>query len=170
MATAGAAERAAAELARIDIQERDRLFKLPAIDQPLLAQLGGKIRFLGYSLDQGQIKAGETLSLTLYWQGMAACDVSYSVFTHLLDEKSRLFGQSDGLPAGGALPTTHWAPQEIVVDQHRIPVSAGAIPGEYHVEVGMYHSASGQRLPVQDESGVTLGDHLLLESSVFVMR
>jgi 4-amino-4-deoxy-L-arabinose transferase-like glycosyltransferase len=170
LAAADAVGLAQAELGRVEVQERDCLFQVPAIDHRLVAQLGGKIRLLGYDLEEEQVSAGETLCLTLYWQAMAECDVSYTVFTHLLDEDARLCGQRDGLPAGGALPTTLWVPQEIIVDQYEIPVSAYAPPGEYLVEVGMYEAASGQRQPIQDEMGKALGDRLLLDSRIRVTR
>jgi 4-amino-4-deoxy-L-arabinose transferase-like glycosyltransferase len=170
LVVAGTVELAQAELGKIEVQARDCLFQMPAIGHPLLARLGEKIRFLGYDLDEEQVRAGETLHLTLYWQALAECDVSYTVFTHLLDRNARLSGQSDGLPAAGALPTNLWLPQEIVIDEHELPVSAQALPGHYLIEIGMYQAASGQRLAVQDEIGEALGDHLLLGSRIRVAR
>lgn len=170
LAAADAVELAQAELGKVEVQGRDCLFQMPAIGHRLAAQLGGKIRLLGYDLEEEQVRAGETLCLTLFWQAVAECDVSYTVFTHLLDGNGRLRGQSDSLPAGGALPTTVWVPQEIIVDRYKIPVSAHALPGEYFVEVGMYQAASGQRLPIQDGMGRSLGDRLLLDSRIRVTR
>jgi 4-amino-4-deoxy-L-arabinose transferase-like glycosyltransferase len=170
LAAAGTIEPTQADLGKVKVQARDCLFQAPAIGHSLVAQFGGHIRFLGYHLHEEQVKAGETLHLTLYCQALAECDVSYTVFTHLLDGNALIRGQSDGLPAAGALPTNLWLPQEIVIDQHDIPVSARAQPGSYFIEIGMYQAASGQRLAVQDEMGKALGDHLLLDSKIGVMR
>jgi hypothetical protein len=170
LAAADAAESARAELGSVEVQGRDCLFQVPAIDHRMAAQLGDKIRLLGYDLAEVRVRAGGTLCLTLYWQAVAECDVSYTVFTHLLGESERICGQKDSLPVGGALPTTLWVPQEIVVDQYRVPVSAHAPPGKYLVEVGMYEAASGQRLGIRDGGGKVHGDHLLLDSRIYVTR
>jgi 4-amino-4-deoxy-L-arabinose transferase-like glycosyltransferase len=170
LAVADAAELAHTELRSVEIQGRDCLFQMPAIGHPMAARLGDTIRLLGYDFEEERVRAGGTLCLTLYWQAVAECDVSYTVFTHLLDESARICGQKDGLPAGGALPTTLWVPQEIIVDQYEIPVSADAPSGEYLVEVGMYEAASGQRLGIRDEGGEAHGDHILLDRRIFVTR
>jgi hypothetical protein len=76
LAAADAVELAQAELGKVEVQGRDCLFQMPAIDHRLATQLGGKIRLLGYDLEEEQVRAGETLCLTLFWQAVAECDVS----------------------------------------------------------------------------------------------
>ncbi|MFQ6059592.1 MAG: hypothetical protein ACE5MB_12015, partial [Anaerolineae bacterium] len=90
------------------------------------------------------------------------------VFTHLLDGGSRLWGQRDSLPLGGARPTTGWVPGEVLVDEYEIVVDPATPPGEYVIEIGMYQAATGQRLPVLDEEGQIVGDRILLSTAVVV--
>lgn len=170
LAGAEARDPAEATLGQVEVQGRARTFQVPAIDHALVAQLGERIRLLGYDLGEEQIAAGGILHLTLYWQALAECDVSYTVFTHLLDENSRIWGQKDNPPGRGALPTTGWVPGEVIVDEYEIQVNANAPSGEYLVKVGMYEAATGQRLPISDQAGKALGDHILLDTSVVVTR
>jgi 4-amino-4-deoxy-L-arabinose transferase-like glycosyltransferase len=159
-----------AVLGAIEIQGRPRLFDAPAIAFPQEAWLGEGIRLLGYDLDEREVMAGEKVRLTLYWQADSEIDVSYTVFTHLLDENWRLWGQKDGVPGGGAAPTTGWMPGEVIVDEYEIEVDADAPVGAYLLEIGMYEAATGERLPISDGAGGLLGDQIILDSPVTVVR
>ena len=133
------------------------------ISHPMLATLGDQVRFLGYDLSPESVRAGEALSFTLYWQALRPMDVSYSVFTHLLGPSDQVLGQMDGIPGGGANPTTQWQPGEVIADEYTFIVQAGAPPGEHPLEVGMYRLETATRLPVTDAGGQLVpGDRILL--------
>jgi hypothetical protein len=140
-------------LASLNVEGRSRLFTPPPIDNPLEAYLGEEVKLLGYDLNTKTMQPGETIYLTLYWQALAEMEESYTVFTHLLDEGDRIWGQKDSIPGGGALPTTGWLPGEIIADEYVIPVDPQAPEGEYILEVGIYLAETGQRLPVRYPSG-----------------
>ena len=91
----------------------------------------------------------------------------YTVFTHLLGSYNPLtngppWGGHDTRPGGGTYPTTVWEAGEIVIDEYGIPIQADAPPGEYQLEVGMYHLATMEKLPVLDDSGAVRDDRILL--------
>jgi hypothetical protein len=133
------------------------------VSHPMLATLGDQVRFLGYDLPSESVRAGEALSFTLYWQALRPMDVSYSVFTHLLGPSEQVLGQKDGIPGGGANPTTQWQPGDVIADEYTLIVQAGAPPGEHPLEVGMYRLETSTRLPVTDEGGQLVpGDRILL--------
>jgi len=157
-------------LGTIAVSGRQRLFELPAaVQHPMQADLGGQIRFVGYDLPQGDASPGGVLPLTLYWQALRRMDTSYTVFTHLLDEESRIWGQQDNVAVQGTYPTTGWLPGEVIVDQYQIHVRDDAAPGRYQIEIGVYDAATGIRLPVVGSADqALLGDHLLLEEVVAV--
>lgn len=139
------------------------------ISHPLNLVLGGRIRLLGYDLEATTYHPGDTVNLTLYWLADEPVSQRYKVFTHLLGETYNpasgnfLWGQWDSEPVGGKRPTTLWLPGEVIVDEYAIPLSAQAPSGRYQLEVGMYWGASGERLPVTDDLGQLLGDHIMLE-------
>ncbi|MFQ6014442.1 MAG: hypothetical protein ACE5NP_03235, partial [Anaerolineae bacterium] len=136
----------AVKLASVKVLERDRLYVVPPIQHPLDARLGDAIRFLGYDVDRESVEPGGMVELTLYWQGLAHPERPYKVFTHLLDEESRIWGQHDSQPGQDMYPTNTWLRGEIVIDRHPIAIQSGAPPGEYWLEIGMYEEATGQRL------------------------
>ncbi len=157
-------------LTAIDIQGRAGLFEVPPIAHPLPAALGDGIRLLGYDVAGTELRGGDTLRLTLIWQAVGETDVSYTVFTHLLDGESRIWGQQDSVPGGGSLPTTSWLPGEVLIDEYTLELSEDAPPGEYVLEIGMYEATTGQRLPIHDATGSPSGDHLCLDTPILVTR
>ena len=138
-------------------------FTPPTIQHPLEANLGDRVRFLGYDLNTISVKTGDTLHLTLYWQALAEMDESYTVFTHLLDKNNRIWGQRDNMPRDGTLPTICWVKGEIIVDGYDIPIQPDALPGQYVIEIGMYQLDIGQRLPIIGPEGQVIDDRILLE-------
>lgn len=134
-----------------------------AIYHPLHLNLGSRVALLGYALNTDRLAPGETLLLTLYWQTLAPMDRRYTVFTHLLDATNRIRGQMDSEPLGGSLPTDLWTVGQVIQDNYALTVDAGAAPGPYLLEAGMYLLATGERLPVYDPAGgEPLGDRVVL--------
>lgn len=150
-------------LGQIEVQGRARQFTIPEVQYPMEARLGQSIQLLGYDLSSNEVTAAGTLELTLYWQALQEMEISYTVFTHLLDAENHIWGQKDSVPGGGALPTTSWVPEEIIPDEYKIILDPETPPGEYVMEIGMYHVSTGQRLPIYDLRGELQGDRLLLE-------
>jgi hypothetical protein len=168
LAGVAAGEAVAATLRGIEVQGRPRLFQVPDMGHPQGAQLGEAIQFLGYDLPENPVRAGDVLRLTLYWQALQESTRSYTVFTHLLDANSCIWGQKDSLPGGGALPTTGWMVGEVLVDNYEIVVDPNTPPGKYFLEIGMYNAATDERLPASDQAGTMMGDHLILDTPVVV--
>jgi hypothetical protein len=139
------------------------------ISQPMFATLGDQVRFLGYDLESDQVRAGETLSFTLYWQAMRPLEISYSVFTHLLGPSNKVLGQQDGIPRGGTYPTVLWPPGEVVADSYRLTVDPNAPPGSHPLEVGLYQLETAQRLPVNDANGRPVPEDRILLPSIAVL-
>jgi hypothetical protein len=159
-----------ANLVEITVEGWSRSFKSPTISNPQAAQWGTTVRFLGYDMPQAPVQAGDVLPLTLYWQATGEPAVSYKVFTHLIDASLVIWGQQDSIPGGGDRPTTGWAPGEVITDEYRLPVRADAPAGAYVVEIGLYQPETGERLPVTDDAGQALGDRILLDTAVQVVR
>jgi len=151
-----------ASLGRVQVRGRPHQFDVPEIQRPLEARLGDGVLFLGYDLSSEDVKPSDTLHLTLYWQALSEMQVSYTVFTHLLDPGQRVWGQLDSIPGTGAMPTTSWLGGEVITDRYEIVVNSEAPPGEYTVEIGMYDADTGQRLPVYGDDQALEGDRLLL--------
>jgi 4-amino-4-deoxy-L-arabinose transferase-like glycosyltransferase len=137
-----------------------RIFKAPPMDHALDVQLGQGLALLGFDGPQAQVKPGEDVRLTLYWKPPAQQNGNYKVFAHLLDDNGKVWGQHDDFPAFGSYPMTEWQRDEIVGDRIRIELPADIPPGVYHVFVGMYDPATGERLPLLRDGQRLKGDTL----------
>jgi hypothetical protein len=150
-------------LGHLEIQGRPRQFVAPEIQHPLEARVGEGVLFLGYDLRSDEVWPGDSLQLTLYWQALEEMQISYTVFTHLLDAEEHVWGQMDSIPLSGAAPTTGWMPGEVFADPYDIVVAPDAPPGVYVFEIGMYDATTGQRLPVLGAPGQPEDDRILLQ-------
>jgi hypothetical protein len=104
---------------------------------------------LGYQLEPGRIRPGSPVTLRLYWRALSEMDISYKVFTHILDARAeQVLVQRDDEPRQGAAPTTGWLPGEVLADEYRLHLPASTPSGEYPVELGLYDPRTGERLPL----------------------
>jgi hypothetical protein len=149
-------------LAEITVEAVERLWEPPPIAYPLRAKFGDSIELLGFDVRESAVEPGGLIGLTLYWRALGPTDISYKVFTHLLDGSGSRVGQKDSIPVGGARPTTGWVAGELLVDSYEIAVDEGESNLPYQVAVGFYHPVSGARLPAYDGDGIRLEDDRLL--------
>jgi mannosyltransferase len=129
-----------------------RQFTLPAdLTAALDVQLPDVGTLVGYRLDEDRAIPGENLQVTLYWRAGQPTDQNYSVFVHL--ESDRVWAQHDAWPADGKKPTSTWAREEVISDQHVVLIGKDVPPGSYRLVVGMYDAATLQNLPAFESNG-----------------
>ncbi|MDO8673274.1 MAG: glycosyltransferase family 39 protein [Dehalococcoidia bacterium] len=138
------------------VTSRVRVFNAPAIAYPTATDYGGVIELLGYDVQPAPdrpLAAGQELSLTLHWKSLKEVKDSYKVFTQLLGDDQKIYGQRDSIPLDGLAPTNEWAPGEIIRDNYRLPVQPGAPNGKYRLVVGLYEPVTGRRIPLANGAG-----------------
>lgn len=135
-----------------------------AVSHPLDADFGDLIALRGFDTSQHTPSAGETMTLTLYWQALQSPPHSYTTFVHVLDAAGNLVAQSDVVPGGGQWPTDTWKAGEWVTDEVLLSLPSTLPVGEYRLLVGWYVWETGERLPLRGEEA---GDALtLMELSI----
>jgi hypothetical protein len=153
------------ELTVITTIDRPHVFEAPdpAIDLNII--FGQQAKLIGMDLPRSQLKAGETLPLTLYWQALAPLDKNWTVFIHLINQEGHIITQQDQIPGAGQFPTTGWVPNEYLVDPYHLAVPADAAPGSdiYKLRIGLYDDNDFSHMPVT-EAGKTPNDYIVLES------
>jgi len=131
---------------------------VPATVTRTSIDLGTQVQLIGYEFSSPAIRAGEPLTVTLYWQTKGLLLTSYKSFVHVTDASGQLVAQSDAVPRDWTYPTSAWFPNERVVDPHRLDIARN-VTGPLEVWIGMYDPDTLQRLAyTNDPSGqVRLG-------------
>lgn len=94
------------DLGLIPVTVPERQFTVSSISRPMGLRLGETATLLGYDLGTTALRAGETLTLTLYWRSDRPTEQSYTVSVHLVGPDGRIYAQRDLPPVGGVRPTT----------------------------------------------------------------
>jgi hypothetical protein len=137
----------------VRLSDRRRVYRVPRMEHRLSVRLGDSISLLGYDLSSHTARAGQDVTVTLYWRAEADGEDWFKVFTHLVGAQRMLLTQHDSLPDSGAAPTSEWVAGEVIVDRHTLSLPSDAPGGVYTVTVGMYSPDTGERLVARDASG-----------------
>ncbi|MFC2046376.1 glycosyltransferase 87 family protein [Chloroflexota bacterium] len=87
------------------------------------------------ALDAEPLSSGDILRLTMHWRHLEGPDTEYKVFLHLISEGGQIHAQRDvPLESAGRVQR---------VGMHLPP---GLAPGAYHLRIGVYDPATGDRL------------------------
>ncbi len=123
-------------------------------------RFGDAIRLDAAGLSPTILQPGDIARVLLRWQIDAPLPTAYKTTLQLLDSTNQILAQVDSEPAGGARPTTSWQPGETMSDPYGLPIPLASPPGDYRLILALYDPATGVRLPVTTNEGVS--DHLLL--------
>jgi hypothetical protein len=146
------------------VQQRQREFSVPSLQQEVNANLGDELRFLGFEIPSRKVQAGSGLSLIWYWQALRTMTADYTLYVQVLsDQDLSHWGGVDHVPLG-YYPTRAWVPHEVVSDQTMVSIRHDAPPGVYRLHVGAYSLQDGQvkYLPLTTEDGLTNTNHVMI--------
>lgn len=123
---------------------------------------GHTLELLGYDVRTPQAKPGEVVEVVTYWRITSTFDREAVLFTHALtgDLARPILAQQDSLD----VPSWNWTPGDAFAQVHRFAIPPDAAPGIYPLEVGVYTREGGPRLPVYDQAGSAVGDHVVIGS------
>jgi hypothetical protein len=106
------------------------------------------LRLAGYDLPNDTFRPGQTLPLTLYWQGLTPIDEDYQIFVHLVDESGAQVAGFDKSPLDGWWPTSAWEPGQTFDDAYPLALPENLPPGRYELRAGLYRLSDFYRLPL----------------------
>jgi hypothetical protein len=131
---------------------------------------GDELILTGADLGERMAEAGDLLKIALRWQAQQEMGRDYSLSLRLVDEERHLWGQQDKLLENtftshweGSVEvvarahTSQWASGEVVIDECSLPVLPGTPPGEYQLELVLYHFETGEELGVLNDNGTLVG-------------
>ncbi|MBN1876495.1 MAG: glycosyltransferase family 39 protein [Anaerolineae bacterium] len=118
------------------------------------ANFTDEIALVGYTLEPRALQGGESCTVTLYWQVLVEPRYDYAIFAQVLDTEYNVWGSHDG---GGVI----WTPGEVVTVTRQIPLRPETPPGNYPLQVGLFHKEAG-RLRVITSDGREVDERVLL--------
>jgi hypothetical protein len=108
------------------------------------------------------LRPGETLTLTLFWEGLADMEKNYSVFAYVQGGDTQIWARTDSWPLKGDAPTAAWKVGQQVTDPYALTIDPHTPPGVYDVEIGIYLAETMARLRLITPDGRLVDDHLFL--------
>jgi len=150
---------------QLEILPTERNFVPPQnMDMTLSADFSGKAVLIGANCTHNcRAAAGETVTLTLYWQATAAFETDFTIFTHLLGPEEAVVINADHAPPK---PTPGWVSGEIITDPVTLTIPNDLSPGAYLIEAGLYNAndPAFTRLPLNSgKTRVILPQPLIVE-------
>lgn len=123
----------------------------------LSVRLGDAARLMGYDLSASSVRAGQTVTVTLYWQVLRPTQQDVRVFLHLLCPGEQLIAQDDSVPGLGWYPSAIWAAGDVIRDEHVLEIG-DAPAGACALSTGLYDFDTGHRLAAVDADNQRLTD------------
>ncbi|RME42150.1 MAG: hypothetical protein D6796_14820, partial [Caldilineae bacterium] len=148
----GAMERVEPEVAFAQLAQA----ALPPDAHRLEHTYDGKIRLLAYTLSAGEVRPGQSLTVTLYWQAIQPLNREAYVSVQAFAGDRQLVNRN-GPPLDGGRPTATWRPGEVLRDAWRVdfPPDAPA-PALVSLRVSLFDPQTIIPWPVQNRQGVDI--------------
>jgi hypothetical protein len=121
--------------------------------QPRTDQLWDLATLTSSSVLPSNLHQGDLLAVQLTWRVRQATTVSYQIFVHVTGDNGILVAQTDDEPVAGLNPSYQWHQGETVTTRLGLWIPPDLKPNGYHVVVGLYDLATGQRLPAFGPDG-----------------
>ncbi len=112
------------------------------------ARFAPGLQLVGYDLSATQVRAGESVFLTVYWKTEIELTEDFITFMHMgtgLDGTPPV-AQHDGQPCQGLYPTSQWRAGDLVPDGFALTLPPDTPPGDYPLAVGWYRYPALTRL------------------------
>ena len=118
-------------------------------------------------------QAGQTIQVRLWWAITAPPRADYKMSLKLWTSAGQLAAQGqDEWPGGTLYRTTAWPPGDVVYHPGKVDLPADMEPGQYWLNVELYHPDTVQPLPRADnsETAVTLGPITIEPSQIEIQK
>jgi len=129
----------------------------PAVSLPL--DFGDRLEFIGYEVRKPVVEPGKNIRLTTYWRAKDRGLEPLSFFVHALDTQGNIAAQWDGY----TYSPYYVQPGDILAQVHFISIPANFAEGMYRLQLGLYHSLTGERVPIVI-AGQPISDQIWLQT------
>ena len=123
------------------------------------ANFGDQVKLLGVDVAPEQVRAGQEITITYYWEATRATSGDWKVFGHLeLPAGKRMI--LDHVPVAELYPISQWKAGEIIRDVQKVTVDPEAKAGQAVLWAGLFSEeiyrerGSGDRMPLVNKDQV----------------
>jgi hypothetical protein len=106
------------------------------------------LRLRGYDLSSEEAVPGDSLWLTLYWQGVERMAQDYMLTLRLLNPSGQVVMEREIPPTSAVYPTSTWAANSYVRGPHLLSLPTGLAPGQYRFDLTLAGAAESVKLGV----------------------
>lgn len=99
---------------------------------------------------EGPLRHGATVRLNALWQALRPLEDDFMVFVHASDDSGSIWGQRDVELVDGERLASQWGEGEIVAGRYEFQIGLDGPREGYHLEIGLYHPTTGERLFLAD--------------------
>jgi 4-amino-4-deoxy-L-arabinose transferase-like glycosyltransferase len=119
----------------------------------------GKLQLTGLALD----RTADGMEVKYRWRCLKPVDRDYWCFTHIVDTSGNIVGYLDHQILSGDPPTSQWKDGDIAVERLLFPLSANQSGATYHLRLGLFDRATGERLPISASTFTVTGEGTAVE-------
>jgi len=109
-------------------------------------RFGNDITLQAWNITAERLEPCSEVTVGSWWLSESIPDLNYSATLALVDIEGNKVAQADGQLAN--IPMQLWQAQQFFFDERNIAIPCELLPGEYHLEYGIYNYETLEELPV----------------------
>jgi hypothetical protein len=114
------------------------LAEAPPIANPVNANLGGKVVYLGNQVDRKVLRPGDQVRIVHFWKVVANPGAGWRVFTHVLGDRGSDWLNVDYSDMRTGHPPDKWQAGQVIRDEQTITVRKDWASAEARIVVGLW--------------------------------
>jgi hypothetical protein len=138
--------------------------KQPPMQQAFGIRVGDELVLLGADRDRSDLRPGETLALTLYWQATEHVEQAHTVSAWLSAEAGN-WQLWKGPPAQGGYPFAAWQASEFVRDRYALRLPLDIPAGDFDLRLALLDRTGNPLVTGTGARWISLGQIHLHETS-----
>jgi 4-amino-4-deoxy-L-arabinose transferase-like glycosyltransferase len=136
---------------------------------PVFTNWNDELSLVGYDISGDEFKAGDTITVHLYFQPLADMSARYTAYLHLLgsfnpETGNPVWAQVDREPCFQSYPTFWWRDGEIIRDTFHLTLAPNLPAGEYTLTTGFYLWPDLTQLEIVESSHEHANQAVMLQS------
>ncbi len=136
---------------------------------PVFTNWNDELSLIGYDISSNKVKAGDTITVNLYFQPLTDMSRKYTAYLHLSGSVNPqtgnpIWAQIDREPCVQSYPTSWWREGEIIRDTFYLTIAPETPPAEYTLTTGFYFWPELTQLEIVESSHESTNQAAVLQT------